>query len=350
MRTSVAVVSWYASNVGVMLLNKYVLSSYNFKKPVFLTLCHMISCSLFANMTVALGTMPKKDVKTCRQGAKIAVLALVFCLSVVLGNVSLRFMPVSFNQAVGATSPFVTAVLSCLILGSKETARTYMALVPIVVGTMIASGFEPSFHFWGFLACICSSVFRGLKSIIQSVLLSSSADKLDSLNLLRYMAPIACLMLLPGVLILEGNAFDQAQAIAARYPSFYYAFFLNSFLAFFVNLTNLLVTSYTNALTLTVLGQGKCVLAVVVSILLFGNPISSVALSGYAMTVCGVIAYSQAKKSAKSAAGAAKHDDSNTESLDVGSRPSLLETVRHSQEPDCKVPTCFINCNSESIV
>lgn len=233
MRTSVAVVSWYASNVGVMLLNKYVLSSYNFKKPVFLTLCHMISCSLFANMTVALGTMPKKDVKTCRQGAKIAVLALVFCLSVVLGNVSLRFMPVSFNQAVGATSPFVTAVLSCLILGSKETARTYMALVPIVVGTMIASGFEPSFHFWGFLACICSSVFRGLKSIIQSVLLSSSADKLDSLNLLRYMAPIACLMLLPGVLILEGNAFDQAQAIAARYPSFYYAFFLNSFLAFF---------------------------------------------------------------------------------------------------------------------
>ena len=32
---------------------------------------------------------------------KIAVLSLMFCVSVVFGNISLRFLPVSFNQAIG---------------------------------------------------------------------------------------------------------------------------------------------------------------------------------------------------------------------------------------------------------
>jgi len=39
-----------------------------------------------------------------------------------------------------------------------------------------------------------------------------------------------------------------------------------------VNLTNFLVTRYTSALTLQVLGNGKGVIAVVVSILIFHNP------------------------------------------------------------------------------
>jgi len=45
---------------------------------------------------------------------KIAVLALVFVTSVVGGNISLRFIPVSFNQAIGATTPFFTAMVCFL--------------------------------------------------------------------------------------------------------------------------------------------------------------------------------------------------------------------------------------------
>jgi drug/metabolite transporter (DMT)-like permease len=45
---------------------------------------------------------------------KISLLALIFCLTVVLGNVSLKFIPVSFNQAIGATTPAFTAALALL--------------------------------------------------------------------------------------------------------------------------------------------------------------------------------------------------------------------------------------------
>lgn len=50
------------------------------------------------------------------------------------GNVSLRFIPVSFNQAIGATTPFFTALLSLFIMRQKETLEVYLTLIPIVLG------------------------------------------------------------------------------------------------------------------------------------------------------------------------------------------------------------------------
>ena len=70
-------------------------------------------------------------------------------------------------------------------------------------------------------------------------------------------------------------------------------------LAFSVNLTNFLVTKCTSPLTLQVLGNAKGAVAVVVSILLFKNPVSGMGMLGYSITIMGVVAYSEAKKRSK---------------------------------------------------
>jgi drug/metabolite transporter (DMT)-like permease len=121
----------------------------------------------------------------------VTVLAVVFVASVVGGNVSLRFIPVSFNQAIGATTPFFTAVLSLFIMREKETLEVYLTLVPIVLGIVLASNSEPLFHLWGFLACFSATFARALKSVLQGLLLTNESEKLDSLNLLLYMSPVA---------------------------------------------------------------------------------------------------------------------------------------------------------------
>ena len=48
-----------------------------------------------------------------------------------------------------------------------------------------------------------------------------------------------------------------------------------------------------------VLGNAKGAVAVVVSILIFKNPVSVIGMLGYALTVFGVILYSEAKKRSK---------------------------------------------------
>ncbi|RWR85882.1 Triose-phosphate transporter domain-containing protein [Cinnamomum micranthum f. kanehirae] len=295
------VASWYFSNIGVLLLNKYLLSNYGFKYPIFLTMCHMTACSLLSYVAIAwMKIVPMQMVRSRVQFMKIATLGLVFCGSVVSGNVSLRFLPVSFNQAIGATTPFFTAVFAYIMTVKREAWLTYAALVPVVAGVVIASGGEPSFHLFGFIICVAATAARALKSVLQGILLSSEGEKLNSMNLLLYMAPIAVVFLLPATLLMEENVVGITLALARKDFKIIWYLLFNSALAYFVNLTNFLVTKHTSALTLQVLGNAKGAVAVVVSILIFKNPVSVTGMFGYTLTVVGVILYSESKKRSKS--------------------------------------------------
>ncbi|GAV68545.1 EamA domain-containing protein [Cephalotus follicularis] len=133
--------SWYVTNIGVLLLNKYLLSNYGFGYPIFLTMCHMTACSLFSFVAIAfLKLVPLQIVKSRQQFLKFVVLSFAFCFSVVLGNVSLGYLPLSFNQAIGATTPFYTAIFAYLMIKKREAWLTYATLVPVVAGVIVASG------------------------------------------------------------------------------------------------------------------------------------------------------------------------------------------------------------------
>lgn len=288
---------WYSSNIGVILLNKYLLSNYGFKYPIFLTMCHMTACALLSYIAIAwLKVVPMQTVRSRVQFTKIATLSAVFCASVVTGNISLRYLPVSFNQAVGATTPFFTAVFAYLMTLKREGWLTYVTLIPVVTGVIIASGGEPSFHLFGFLMCVGATAARALKTVLQGILLSSEAEKLNSMNLLMYMAPIAVVCLIPAALTMEKNVVGITVALAKEDTKFIWYLLFNSTLAYFVNLTNFLVTKHTSALTLQVLGNAKGAVAVVISILIFRNPVTVTGMLGYCLTVIGVVLYSEAKK------------------------------------------------------
>lgn len=78
-------------------------------------------------------------------------------------------------------------------------------------------------------------------------------EKLNSMNLLMYMAPVAAMFLLPAVLIMEKDVVGITIALAKQDVEFLWYLIFNSSLAYFVNLTNFLVTKHTSALTLQVI-------------------------------------------------------------------------------------------------
>lgn len=298
--TIVIILSWYFSNIGVLLLNKYLLSYYGYRYPIFLTMLHMIACAAYSYVAINfLEVVPLQHILSRKQFFKIFALSAIFCFSVVCGNTSLRYLPVSFNQAIGATTPFFTAIFAFLITCKKESAEVYLALLPVVFGIVLASNSEPLFHFFGFLVCVGSTAGRALKSVVQGILLTSEAEKLHSMNLLLYMAPMAAMILLPFSLYIEGNVaaitFEKA-----RGNSFIVFLLLgNATVAYLVNLTNFLVTKHTSALTLQVLGNAKAAVAAVVSVLIFRNPVTAMGMAGFAVTIMGVVLYSEARKRSK---------------------------------------------------
>jgi len=72
------------------------------------------------------------------------------------------------------------------------------------------------------------------------------------MNLLLYMAPIAVVVLLPATLYMEENVVGVTIALARQDFRIVWLLLFNSALAYFVNLTNFLVTKHTSALTLQV--------------------------------------------------------------------------------------------------
>ncbi|KAG6743760.1 hypothetical protein POTOM_052461 [Populus tomentosa] len=314
---------WYSSNIGVLLLNKFLLSNYGFRFPIFLTMCHMSACAILSYLSIVfLKIVPLQAVKSRPQLLKIATLSVVFCGSVVGGNISLRYLPVSFNQAVGATTPFFTAVFAYLMTFKREAWVTYAALVPVVVGVIIASGVS-SFLFYGSSIgyrivdismpihndvtydklIILFSLFVGLENggscgefaFLKSVI-TFWTRKVELDEFAAVHVPDCCFGIIPAALIMEPNVLDVTLELGRKHKYMWLLLLLNSTVAFSANLTNFLVTKHTSALTLQVLGNAKGAVAVVISIFIFRNPVTFVGIAGYSMTVLGVVAYGEAKR------------------------------------------------------
>lgn len=78
-------------------------------------------------------------------------------------------------------------------------------------------------------------------------------EKLSSMNLLMYMAPVAVMFLIPAMYIMEEDVIGITIALAKKDIRILLYLVVNSALAYFVNLTNFLVTRHTSPLTLQVI-------------------------------------------------------------------------------------------------
>ena len=70
-------------------------------------------------------------------------------------------------QVLGALTPVVTAALAYALMGTMERPTTYAALLPVMLGIIMATGYEISFSATG-VACAVGGCFaRALKTVLQ---------------------------------------------------------------------------------------------------------------------------------------------------------------------------------------
>lgn len=81
--TAIVILCWYTANIMLLMLNKFLLSSTAFRQPVFLTLCHMSASVVIALAIAGTGYLPLKALKSRLQFAKICILSVIFCASIV---------------------------------------------------------------------------------------------------------------------------------------------------------------------------------------------------------------------------------------------------------------------------
>ncbi|KAL4187825.1 hypothetical protein AMTRI_Chr09g40720 [Amborella trichopoda] len=289
-RALLSIAQWWAFNVTVIIMNKWIFQKLDFKFPLSVSCVHFICSALGAYLVVkVLKLKPLIEVDPEDLWRRIFPMSFVFCINIVLGNVSLRYIPVSFMQTIKSFTPATTVCLQWLVWGKSFDWRIWSSLIPIVGGILLTSVTELSFNIFGFCAALFGCLATSTKTILAESLLHGY--KFDSINTVYYMAPFATMILAVPALLLEGAPIITWLQTQESLVFSLLIIFGSGIFAFCLNFSIFYVIHSTTAVTFNVAGNLKVAVAIMVSWLVFRNPISAMNVFGCAVTLVGCTFY-----------------------------------------------------------
>jgi len=220
---------------------------------------------------------------------RIAPLSILFCINIVLGNLSLKYIHVSFMQTIKSSVPACTVLFQILFLSEKIPKRILLSIIPIVGGVMLATYTEINFDPIGFWCAVIASFITAGMAILTSILLYQS---LNPLSLLYYMAPISLGLLLPFCYYFEFSGIVEWSKTVVGIGS-YTLLVVSGLIAFLLNISQFFIIQKTSALTFTVAGNFKVILSVTFSVMIFKNEITILNGFGCSAALAGVAWYNQ---------------------------------------------------------
>jgi solute carrier family 35 protein E3 len=291
-RGILSILLWWVTNIFTVLANKWIFQILQFTYPLTLTGVHMFVCSVGAFLTlrvfkvVPFTVIPFENCLT-----NVFPLALIFFVNIILGNISLRYIPVSFMQTVKSAVPAFTVILQVFFLKMTFPQGIYLALIPVVGGVAMATVTEVNFELIGFTCALVACGTTALQSVLSSLLLTGHL-RLDSVNLLYYMAPLAFVVDLPAVFYFEYEDILNHSFHNISFSTVCVLLFFSGFVAFLLNLSVFFAIQSTSALTFTVFGNLKVVIVIILSVLIFQNEITLLNGLGCLVAFVGICAYS----------------------------------------------------------
>ena len=144
--TALCVSAWFVLNMTIANLNKWIYHRYAFRYSAMLTALHMLVCCGLSAITLLLRQEAPRRPLSLRARRAVTKLSLVFVISVCCGNAALQFIHVSFSQAIGATAPLWTVVLSIIITRRSYPPLVWASLTLICLGMVLTIKGEINFH------------------------------------------------------------------------------------------------------------------------------------------------------------------------------------------------------------
>jgi len=299
----------YVPNILTVCLNKYIFQYLGFTFPLTLTAIHMLFSGLGAAIVLHLiGNPPLIKLDASHVLQRVFPLSFLFCFNIVLGNISIRWVPVSFMQTVKSSVPAFALLLQYTLFRQPNQPApgvpTCLSMIPIVGGVSLATGTEVNFEMTGFLAALAASMTTAMQAIITGRVLEK---KMDSVNLVYYMAPFSFILLAPLAYHMEYDSIvnDWSQQDIVDVPHAVAVLVFSGIVAFCLNVTSFLVIANTSPLTFTVCGNFKVILSTTISVMIFQNEITYLSGLGCAVAIGGMIWYNKIRYEANQKAAMA---------------------------------------------
>lgn len=279
---------------GVILYNKWVLSPkyFNFPYPITLTMIHMAFSGMVAFIlvrvlkVVAPVKMTFEIYTTC-----VVPISAFFASSLWFGNTAYLYISVAFIQMLKALMPVATFVMAIICGTDIPRCDMFLNMLVVSLGVAISSYGEIHFNIVGSAYQVTGILAEALRLVLTQVLLQKKGLTLNPITSLYYIAPCSFLFLFVPWVLLEKPEME------ARQITFnFWIFFSNALCALALNVSVFLVIGRTGAITFRVAGVLKDWILIALSTLLFPeSQLTGLNIIGYAIALCGVVAYNYLK-------------------------------------------------------
>lgn len=303
---------WYttsalSSNTGKALLNQ-------FRYPITLTFVQFgfvaFYCILFMSPLVRFSKFRKPTKQILQATFPMGLFQVV---GHIFSSIAISRIPVSTVHTIKALSPLFTVAAYALLFGVSYTSKTYISLLPLTIGVMLACSFDMSASNYIGLLCAFGSalVFVSSNIFFKKIMptntsggLSQPAHKLDKLNLLLYSSGMAFVLMIPIWLYYDLPlllARDAAQVAAHMKPghvahhSVTYYFFMNGTVHYAQNIIAFIILSSTSPVTYSIASLIKRVAVICIAIVWFAQSVHPVQAFGIILTFTGLYMYNNAK-------------------------------------------------------
>ncbi|KAI8806531.1 triose-phosphate transporter family-domain-containing protein [Cladochytrium replicatum] len=297
--------AYFCLNLSITIYNKVILQMFKFKYPRLLTALHAFCSVIGAYLTVSQNVFdaPRRRVECVQDLFVMMAFSVLYTVNIATSNVSLSLVSLPFHQIVRSTNPAITVILEKLIFSKRHSNLTYCSLAMVIAGVGMATLGEYDFSALGFLLTCLGVLLSALKGVATNVLLVGRL-RLHPMDLLMRMSSLACLQCL--LIAYVSGEYDRmlsnGAASAAGWltiDGLLLALLANGVLAFFLNYVSFTANKKTSALSMTVAGNVKQALGILLSMWVFGFVVDVLNGVGILVTLFGGAWYSSIELATK---------------------------------------------------
>uniref|UniRef100_A0A8C5PG36 Solute carrier family 35 member E2B n=1 Tax=Leptobrachium leishanense TaxID=445787 RepID=A0A8C5PG36_9ANUR len=217
--------------------------------------------------------------------------------TVVLGLVSLKNVAVSFAETVKSSAPIFTVIMSRLILGEYTGFMVNLSLLPVMAGLALCTATEISFNLLGFSAALSTNIMDCLQNVFSKKLLSGDKYRFSPPELQFYTSAAAVIMLIPTWIFLLDVPLIGKSARSFNYNwDVIVLLLIDGILFHLQSVTAYALMGKISPVTFSVASTVKHALSIWLSIIVFGNKITSLSAIGTVFVIIGVMLYNKARQ------------------------------------------------------
>eukprot|EP01039_Chlorochromonas_danica_P004486 gene4486-4915_t len=220
------------------------------------------------------------------------------------GVMALGLGTVSFTQVVKASEPLFTAATSGLFLHDVLPLKSYLSLIPVMVGVCMSSVSELTFSWQCLVAGVMSNTFSALRSVYSKIAMCGDikCTEISAENFYSVLTLLCFLMLIPVTLVAEWSQIGtfyakwSTQALAASEVRGLWDAVISGILFYLYNELSFKVLSEVNPVTHALANTMKRVVIILSSVFVFRNPLTTAGKLGSALAMLGTFLYSLSRR------------------------------------------------------